>query len=92
MFDETVSVLATCQMNKTISVRISASWSLANVADTISKHPNMTPNIPKDAFSLQHLAEAAIAASRDHEKVRANGIRALGHLLKETKFPGNRNT
>lgn len=89
MYDRTVDALATCQRSKTISVRISASWSLANVADAIAKHSDGTPSIPRDASSLQPLACAAVEASKDHEKVRANGIRALGHLLKETNFTGH---
>jgi len=88
LFDQTVAALASCQRSKTISVRISASWSLANVADAIARRPDKLPHIPKDAQSLQPLANAAIAASRDHEKVRANGIRALGHLFRETHFSG----
>lgn len=88
LFDQTVSTLAVCQKSKTISVRISASWSLANIADAIARRPDRLLHIPKDAVSLQPLADAAIAASKDHEKVRANGIRALGHLLRETHFSG----
>ena len=88
MYDKAVSVLATSLENPTISVRISSSWSLANVADLIARNPNTLPYISRDAISLKPLAQAAIAASRDHEKVRANGIRALGHLLRETCFSG----
>jgi len=65
---------------KTISVRISSSWSLANVADAIAT----TTEVSTELIPIESIAEAAIAASGDHEKVRANGIRALGHLLKKS--------
>eukprot|EP00210_Caulerpa_lentillifera_P000129 g124.t1 len=79
-FGEVIRALRSCLMCRTISVRISSSWSLANVADAIAT----SIKIPDDLIPIESIAEAAIAASKDHEKVRANGIRALGHLLKKS--------
>ncbi|GMH38726.1 hypothetical protein BSKO_06610 [Bryopsis sp. KO-2023] len=75
---EMAKCVAACLQCKTISVRISASWSLANLCDALSKRTECSESQHRHASIL---GPAAVVACKDHEKVRANGVRALGHAL-----------
>jgi hypothetical protein len=80
--------------DSTVSVRLSASWAVANACDALkaacgsssSCLTNAAAAAPEvkcavAAPALQLLCEASLAAAADSEKVRANGIRAVGALL-----------
>lgn len=69
------------------SVRIPASWGLGNLCSILSPHGrSQRPEVVIQLISLGHahfseLVEAAMQAARDSDKVRANGVRAIGNLV-----------
>ena len=63
------------------SVRLPASWAVANVCGALSFSARATSTSSADA-TLCLLAEACVeAATEEGDKVRANAARALGHVL-----------
>jgi hypothetical protein len=85
--------LGKCVRDSTVSVRLSASWAVANACDALkaacgscladAEAEAAAPSVKcaVAAPALQLLCDAALAAAGDSEKVRANGIRAVGALL-----------
>jgi hypothetical protein len=89
--------LGKCVKDSTVSVRLSASWAVANACDALKAACGSSSSPAADAgaaaargapdsyvvaaAALQLLCEASLAAAADSEKVRANGIRAVGALL-----------
>ncbi|KAI8034520.1 HEAT repeat-containing protein 6 [Drosophila gunungcola] len=62
-------------------VRIKAAWALGNISDALVAvaMPSQTQRI--SAELLGRLIQAATKSCGDHDKVRANAVRALGNLL-----------
>ena len=61
-----------------MAVRIQASWALANALDNFSYHvPALQPAV------LLSLCQAVQQTLQDGDKVRCNGVRAAGNLLKQ---------
>lgn len=90
--------LARCARDTAVSVRLNASWAIANACDVLKSQSDAitagensgnsneggstgAAAVQVSAAVLQHLCEPALAAAGDSEKVRANGIRAVGALL-----------
>eukprot|EP00955_Chlamydomonas_euryale_P072896 361560-Chlamydomonas_euryale.AAC.1 len=92
--------LVACLGNPVVSVRIAASWGLAEVCAALHGVAGAARRARARAHSaaggkasgggggevataglVAHLADAALLTMRDVEKVRANGVRALGSLL-----------
>ncbi|EFJ31932.1 hypothetical protein SELMODRAFT_408282 [Selaginella moellendorffii] len=84
------SVVATIQAaisDAALSVRITSCWALANICDAFCKSfENGFPPIARDSKLLTTLAEVALKAAKDGDKVRANAVRALGNLAKFADF------
>ncbi|XP_068305423.1 uncharacterized protein [Pyrus communis] len=74
-----------------ISVRITASWALANICDSIRhciddfglKQSGGYPEISK-LFTL--LTECALRLTKDGDKIKSNAVRALGNLSRSIKY------
>lgn len=65
-----------------LSVRISACWALANVCDSYRGCCQRCSGLLTHQYpALQALAQSVVAAVQDVDKVRANGIRAIGNLM-----------
>jgi hypothetical protein len=95
--------LGKCVRDATVSVRLSASWAVANACDALKAACGGSTVLQVGAGAaaqvigdnaeaacgvaavaapaLQLLCDASLAAAGDSEKVRANGIRAVGALL-----------
>ncbi|KAK1273182.1 hypothetical protein QJS04_geneDACA013201 [Acorus gramineus] len=75
-----------------LSVRITASWALANMCDSL-RHQAIDLDIEKsstgsmsDSESVMLLAESALRLTKDSDKVKANAVRALGNLSRFVRF------
>ncbi|XP_030378495.1 HEAT repeat-containing protein 6 [Scaptodrosophila lebanonensis] len=72
-------------------VRTKAAWALGNISDALVTPLLEFPSkLPKERIStplLYRLIECATSACSDHDKVRANGVRALGNLLRLLSLP-----
>ncbi|KAH8387161.1 hypothetical protein KR093_005071 [Drosophila rubida] len=65
-----------------LAVRIKAAWALGNISDALVA-PITEQEVEHISQSLlMRLIEAAVVACSDHDKVRANAVRALGNLLR----------
>ena len=71
--------------SSSVGVRIKAAWSLANISDSLVK--NFTPGLHEnnsdisDAFVLDMLT-ASTSIALDADKVKSNGVRAIGNVLR----------
>ncbi len=75
------SAILHCLSLPALAVRVQASWALANFTDPLPFSPHPT---------LKHsLYSATTRALRDADKVRCNGVRAAGNLLKDLTEKGN---
>ncbi|XP_026275692.1 HEAT repeat-containing protein 6 [Frankliniella occidentalis] len=62
-------------------VRMKASWSLGNISDSlVFNRSEGCEEVPSNV--LLELLQASVTASLDSDKVRANGVRALGNFLR----------
>ncbi|KAH8420127.1 hypothetical protein KR009_006126, partial [Drosophila setifemur] len=66
--------------NPQLVVRIKSAWALGNISDAlIAGVPNHSEKISEEL--LGRLIQAATKTCSDHDKVKANAVRALGNLL-----------
>ncbi|KAM8720732.1 hypothetical protein ACLKA7_006727 [Drosophila subpalustris] len=69
-----------------LGVRIKAAWALGNISDALvapSQASEQEEQLERISQALLcRLIEAAVLACSDHDKVRANAVRALGNLLR----------
>mmetsp|Transcript_2858 Transcript_2858/g.17766 ORF Transcript_2858/g.17766 Transcript_2858/m.17766 type:complete len:841 (-) Transcript_2858:292-2814(-) len=63
-----------------VSVRIMASWALANLCNALNSGSNPASSIISLEF-IEQLADALVAAARGNDKVRANVVRGVGYLV-----------
>ncbi|KAK7260708.1 hypothetical protein RIF29_26977 [Crotalaria pallida] len=77
-----------------ISVRITASWALANICDAICHYVSILPSgdmgsnpNPKLIVSL---TECALQLTEDGDKVKSNAVRALGYIARIFKCSKSR--
>lgn len=61
---------------KELHVRVQASWSLGNLCDSLREREEVL-----SPLVYAQLMEACLSATKDHDRVRVHGVRALGHLL-----------
>ena len=62
--------------SKDLPIRVQAAWSLGNLCDVLrGREEVLTPLV------YVQLLDACLSTCKDHERVRVNSIRALGHLL-----------
>ncbi|GAB4836174.1 hypothetical protein Ancab_001087 [Ancistrocladus abbreviatus] len=64
-----------------ISVRIPASWAMANICDCL-RHRDSEPNVDLVAS----LSESALQLTKDADKIKSNAVRALGNLSRVIPF------
>ncbi|XP_051138012.1 uncharacterized protein LOC127256192 isoform X2 [Andrographis paniculata] len=72
-----------------VSVRITASWALANVCSSIGHYMealNAGSSIGKSPQFISSLFDCALRLARDNDKVKANAVRALGNLSRVIQF------
>ncbi|XP_067946711.1 HEAT repeat-containing protein 6-like isoform X2 [Watersipora subatra] len=86
---DAANAVITCMEETNLSVKVKSSWAMANVADAL------VLNMARDDFSsfaesfsdvlLVKLFSSATNACCGEEKIRYNGVRALGSLLRYTQ-------
>ncbi|KAL0727009.1 hypothetical protein Bca4012_023102 [Brassica carinata] len=72
-----------------ISVRVTASWALANVCEALRYHVNDSSfEVGSNTTSevVDSLIECALRLTEDGDKVKANAVRALGSISKYVKL------
>ncbi|KAF8379868.1 hypothetical protein HHK36_027333 [Tetracentron sinense] len=75
-----------------VSVRITASWALANICDSLSRNTSDFPlescsADPKmNSRSIALLADCALRLTKDGDKIKSNAVRALGNLSRFVRF------
>ncbi|KAJ3392824.1 HEAT repeat-containing protein 6 [Lobulomyces angularis] len=79
--------------NENLHVRIRSSWTLANLCVSLASIKEdgfdlVEFGINKDSFA--ELLECAISASKDNEKCKCNGVRALGNLCRFNLFDNDK--
>lgn len=65
--------------------KVRAAWALANLSDAlVSEKEGDNPTIEDELASdvLKQLVESCLRAASDHDKIRANAVRALGNLAR----------
>lgn len=62
-----------------VTIRTKASWALGNLSDALVLHPNSISEV--SAALLLKLFNIAITCSEDNDKIKTNGVRALGNFL-----------
>ncbi|XP_020596488.1 HEAT repeat-containing protein 6 isoform X2 [Phalaenopsis equestris] len=77
--------------DSTVSVRVTASWALANICDSL-RHRAIELQLELcsdetaefDALSL--VVETALKLTKDGDKIKSNAVRALGHISRFLNF------
>ncbi|KAK8947580.1 hypothetical protein KSP40_PGU011390 [Platanthera guangdongensis] len=70
--------------DSTVLVRVTASWSLANICDSLRHRAielqleSYTNDVEMEALSL--VVESALRLTKDGDKIKSNAVRALGYL------------
>ncbi|XP_059441155.1 uncharacterized protein LOC132173631 isoform X2 [Corylus avellana] len=73
-----------------VSVKITASWALANICDSIRLCIDDFPSKPSkdsnaDSSLIALLTECALRLTKDGDKIKSNAVRALGNLSRFVK-------
>ncbi|OIS99369.1 hypothetical protein A4A49_26410 [Nicotiana attenuata] len=90
LFDKFISPAVHNSNDSSISVRITASWALANICDALRHHvdvhefENFSSAVSSRSISL--LMNCALHLTNDNDKVKANAVRALGNLARVVRF------
>lgn len=77
--------ILTLMTDQSTTVRMKAAWALANFCDALALNRENKDEEFLEDFSdslLLKLFETATNASQDNDKIRSNGVRALGNLLR----------
>ncbi|XP_077996052.1 HEAT repeat-containing protein 6-like [Glandiceps talaboti] len=85
---DTANVILNCLEDNSVLVRMKAAWSLGNLSDALVMNKDSGDTDFLQDFSdmlLQRLYTTAIKASEDSDKVKSNGVRAIGNLLRYLK-------
>uniref|UniRef100_A0A9I9CMF7 DUF4042 domain-containing protein n=1 Tax=Cucumis melo TaxID=3656 RepID=A0A9I9CMF7_CUCME len=74
-----------------VSVRVTASWALANICESIRRFFEDSPSRqPTDSIERSHiltlLTESSLRLANDGDKIKSNAVRALGNLSRLIKF------
>lgn len=74
-----------------VSVRVTASWALANICESIRRFFDDFPSRqPTDSIECSHtltlLIESSLRLANDGDKIKSNAVRALGNLSRLMKF------
>ncbi|KAJ7951176.1 HEAT repeat-containing protein 6 [Quillaja saponaria] len=85
IFDRFIHAVEINTRDPLVSVRIAASWALANICDSV-RHSNddffLNKCTDSNAKSLLivSLSECALRLTKDGDKIKSNAVRALGYL------------
>lgn len=80
--EPSVDLLLRAMKDSAKSVRLPASWAVANVCNTAARRSSIV-----SAGALAKIAESCVAAAtQEGDKVRANAARALGYLVSAADF------
>ncbi|XP_011074984.1 HEAT repeat-containing protein 6 isoform X2 [Sesamum indicum] len=79
-------------LDSLVSVRITASWALANICDALGHYidalhagrGSLDSRTSSEVIPL--LVDSSLRLARDNDKVKANAVRALGNLSRFIKF------
>ncbi|XP_017006607.2 HEAT repeat-containing protein 6 [Drosophila takahashii] len=71
-----------------LAVRIKAAWALGNISDALIAACLQTERVSGEL--LRRLIQAATKSCGEHDKVRANAVRALGNLLQILQLQNSR--
>ncbi|XP_070572306.1 HEAT repeat-containing protein 6-like isoform X2 [Ptychodera flava] len=85
---DTANVILNCLEDNSVLVRMKSAWSLGNLSDALVMNKDSGDVAFLEDFSdmlLQRLFTTAIKASEDSDKVKSNGVRAIGNLLRFLK-------
>ncbi|KAI3888557.1 hypothetical protein MKX03_001320 [Papaver bracteatum] len=73
-----------------VSVRITASWALANICDALrhraSDLEEFSEDLRTDSQRIDLLADCALRLTKDNDKIKSNAVRALGNLSRFVRF------
>ncbi|KAJ6830928.1 HEAT repeat-containing protein 6 [Iris pallida] len=76
--------------NSSTSVRITASWALANICNSLrreaTEHLESCTGTVNDFNSISVLVESALRLAKDGDKIKSNAVRALGNLSRFINF------
>ncbi|XP_031094137.1 HEAT repeat-containing protein 6 [Ipomoea triloba] len=78
-----------------VSVRITASWALANICDALRHHVNVQSFNQhsldsKASFKwISLLIDSSLRLAKDNDKIKANAVRALGNLSRFVPLTSN---
>ncbi|KAK4368899.1 hypothetical protein RND71_012691 [Anisodus tanguticus] len=89
IFDKFISPAVNNSHDSSVSVRITASWALANICDALRHHVDVHgfekfSSVSSQSISL--LIDCALQLTNDNDKVKANAVRALGNLSRVVRF------
>ncbi|KAK3084159.1 hypothetical protein FSP39_009229 [Pinctada imbricata] len=82
---DAANAILTCMDDTTLTVRFKAAWSLGNLCDALVINKNENDTEFTEDFSdmlLQKIFSTTIKACQDSDKVKSNGVRALGNTLR----------
>lgn len=92
ILDNFINAVETNTRDPLVSVRITASWALANICDLLCHRANDfdldVHSSDSKAYScwIALLAECALRLSKDGDKIKSNAVRALGNLSRFVRF------
>ncbi|OVA09399.1 HEAT [Macleaya cordata] len=75
-----------------VSVRITASWALANICDSLRHRASdvhceeCSSDLKTDSRWIALLADCALRLTKDGDKIKSNAVRALGNLSRFVRF------
>ncbi|MCL7044928.1 hypothetical protein MKW94_005147 [Papaver nudicaule] len=69
-----------------VSVRITASWALANICDALRHRASDLEEFSEDSQRINLLADCALRLTKDNDKIKSNAVRALGNLSRFVRF------
>ncbi|KAK3232566.1 hypothetical protein CYMTET_57070 [Cymbomonas tetramitiformis] len=91
---KTTEVLLACMGHGSQAVRIAGTWAGANLCNVLRETLPTTSTTSEEGNDcvalevMQQMVAAAVEGTRDTDKVRANGVRALGYLARSRLLHG----
>lgn len=83
--DAALQLLASLNDDQNLNVKVRAAWALANLSDAlVSEKEGANAEIEEElaADVLRQLLDSCMRAAGEHDKIRANAVRALGNLAR----------
>ncbi|KAF7828083.1 HEAT repeat-containing protein 6 isoform X1 [Senna tora] len=87
ILDKFIHAVETNTHDPLVSVRITASWALANICDAIRHCVSYLPSgcTGSNSQLIISLSECALRLTKDGDKVKSNAVRALGYISRVFK-------